>query len=270
MLSPFPGMDPYIESPACWPSVHYRLPGLIADQLQPQIAPNYVAVAEERIYLAEPDREIIPDVAVRTHPGARDGDETSGAVAPARLTTAALPLWIEAPEPVEAREYYVEIRTLSGQELVTVIEVLSPVNKRATGRGRARYLRKQSRILNSTVNLVEIDLLRRGVWTIALPEIALAPLEVHDYRVCVQRAARPGGFEFYPIRVTQPLPEIGIPLRPADQDAGLDLAAAFTEAYDRSMVASQIDYRADPQPPLRPEDAAWADDVLRAVGMRNG
>src|SRR2546430_13544247 len=48
---------------------------------------------------------------------------------------------------VEAREYYVEIRALPGQELVTVIEVLSPSNKRATGRGRVD--RKSTRLNSS-------------------------------------------------------------------------------------------------------------------------
>jgi hypothetical protein len=25
MLSPFPGMDPYLESPAIWPDVHHEI-----------------------------------------------------------------------------------------------------------------------------------------------------------------------------------------------------------------------------------------------------
>src|SRR5262249_51513651 len=132
MPSPFPGMDPYIESPACWPSVHYRLPGLIADHLQPQIAPNYVAVAEERVYLEEPERELIPDVAIRRRTGFREEAEAVATMIPQRPDNETLPLWIATPELVEAREYYVEIRAVPGHELITVIEVLSPSNKRAT------------------------------------------------------------------------------------------------------------------------------------------
>jgi len=234
-------MDPFVESPACWPSLHYRLPGLIADHLQPQLAPRYVAVAEERVYLEEPERELVPDVSIRRleEPGtARE----AVAVAASRGPAVTLPLWIEAPEPVEAREYFVEIRALPGHELITVIEVLSPSNKRATGNGRARYLRKPRQLLRSRVNLVEIDLLRRGAWTVALPATAPVSLPPHDYRICVRRAARPGGFEFYPFQVTQPLPHVGIPVRAADADVALDLAAVFTEAYDRAMVATRIDY----------------------------
>lgn len=172
------------------------------------------------------------------------------------------------PYPVEAREYFVEIRALPGQELVTVIEVLSPSNKRPAGRGRARYLRKQRRILASDINLVEIDLLRRGAWTVALPEAKLDSLHAHDYRICVRRAARPGGFELYPFRVTQLLPIIRVPLRPGDEDPRLDLAAVFRETYDRAMVATKIDYTTEPALPLSPEDAAWAGGLLRAASLR--
>src|SRR5947209_368642 len=182
MPSPFPGMDPYVEGPACWPSVHYRLPGLMADHLQPQIAPRYVAVAEERVYLEEPERELIPDVAIRRHAAPREEGETVAVAAPRQFEDEPLPLWVATPELVEAREYYIEIRALPGQQLVTVIEVLSPSNKRATGRGRVRYLRKQQRILAGDVNLVEIDLLRRGSWTVALPQARLSSVERHDDR----------------------------------------------------------------------------------------
>ena len=41
--SPFPGMDPYLESPDLWPDVHNRLMNLFADQLGDLLAPKYVA-----------------------------------------------------------------------------------------------------------------------------------------------------------------------------------------------------------------------------------
>ncbi len=46
------------------------------------------------------------------------------------------------------------------RELVTIVEVLSPTNKRP-GEGRRRYIRKRETIVAGLVNLVEIDLLRR-------------------------------------------------------------------------------------------------------------
>ena len=95
MPSPFPGMDPFVESPLCWPSLHYRLPGLIADHLQPQLAPRYVAVAEERVYLEEPERELVPDVSIRGLEEPGTGREAVAVAGPHSLAATALPLWIE-------------------------------------------------------------------------------------------------------------------------------------------------------------------------------
>ena len=57
--------------------------------------------------------------------------------------------------------HFVEIRDVANSVIVTVIEVLSPTIK--AGEGRTDYLRKRRAILNSDVNLVELDLLRDGL-----------------------------------------------------------------------------------------------------------
>jgi len=46
--------------------------------------------------------------------------------------------------------------------IVTLIELLSPTNKRAGGDGREQYLDKREEIIQSRTNLVELDLLRGG------------------------------------------------------------------------------------------------------------
>lgn len=56
-------------------------------------------------------------------------------------------------------ERYIAIVSLPSRELVTVIELLSPTNKRVGADGRREYLRKREQILQSAVHLVEIDLL---------------------------------------------------------------------------------------------------------------
>jgi hypothetical protein len=38
--------------------------------------------------------------------------------------------------------------------------------------------------------------------------------------------------------------------------------------YDRAGYDLRIDYRADPQPSLKSDDAAWADGLLRSAGLR--
>lgn len=41
--SPFPGMDPYLESPLLWRDVHDSLANIFREQLVPSLAPKYVA-----------------------------------------------------------------------------------------------------------------------------------------------------------------------------------------------------------------------------------
>ena len=62
MAMPFPGMDPYLEHPILWPSVHMRLIVALANQLGPRIRPHYVASVEERVFIEGPDQQRIPDV----------------------------------------------------------------------------------------------------------------------------------------------------------------------------------------------------------------
>jgi hypothetical protein len=49
MVSPFPGMDPYLEQSAFWASFHSRLIVAIADAVAPQILPKYYIEVETRI-----------------------------------------------------------------------------------------------------------------------------------------------------------------------------------------------------------------------------
>src|SRR5439155_19351918 len=53
MKTPFLGMDPYLEHPTLWESVHARLIHCMANQLQPLLVPHYVASVEERVYVEE-------------------------------------------------------------------------------------------------------------------------------------------------------------------------------------------------------------------------
>src|SRR5262245_59410480 len=68
MPSPFPGMDPYLESPAIWPDVHHRLISDIQDALNPNLRPRYVARVELRVYISDDDdpgrSALVPDLRV--------------------------------------------------------------------------------------------------------------------------------------------------------------------------------------------------------------
>src|SRR5437867_3445004 len=83
---------------------------------------------------------------------------------PAGGSPAAATALIEAPVrgrvpvPDYERHPFLEIRDRDNEEVVTVIELLSPSNK-APGKDRDHYLAKRDEILWSGVHLVEIDLL---------------------------------------------------------------------------------------------------------------
>src|SRR5207248_3342441 len=103
-------------------------------------------------------RRIVPDVAVVRPPplpAAQGGvgvlEETRTAISPSFEVRV-------AGEPI--RHPFVEIRDPTrGHRLVTLLEIASPSNKRS-GPDRQAYLRKQSEVLGSDANLIELDLLR--------------------------------------------------------------------------------------------------------------
>ena len=88
----------------------------------------------------------------------------------------------------EFREPFVEFytETPAGKRLVSSLEVLSLSNKTPGEDGRELFLRKQKELLASKVNLMEIDLLRSGEHTAAVPlKQALAECGAFDYHVSV-------------------------------------------------------------------------------------
>ncbi|MDD1415654.1 DUF4058 family protein [Dolichospermum sp. ST_con] len=66
MQNPFPGMNPYLKQPELWHQVHNRLIVAIADDLTPQIAPEYRVSIEEKVYTSVDDIFLlgIADVAI--------------------------------------------------------------------------------------------------------------------------------------------------------------------------------------------------------------
>jgi hypothetical protein len=226
----------------------------MAADLQPQLLPQYVASLEERLVIGPPEQEFWRDLQI----GERD--DTVGTVAVAtRVSTAevTIPERIVIPE-LRVPHRFITIRSVDTKEVVSVIELFSPWNK--VGRGREEYQRKQSQLLLSDVNLIEIDLLRRGPHTVAVPKSLLGD---SDYRICIHRGAA-DAFEVIRLGVRQPLPNFPIPLRADDPDAVLHLGAAFERAYTAGAYPFVIDYHAAPEIPLSAEDADWARERIEA------
>jgi hypothetical protein len=255
-------MDPYLEDSDFWHSLHTHLVIEICKDLQPQLVPGFVASAEERVVLGPLEQDILPDINVREKPYPA-GSSIAVLERAESAVDIAVPQEIVVPD-LTVPHRYVTIRDTRSHEVVTIIEVLSPWNK--VGSGRTQYQQKQTEILLSGTNLVEIDLLRRGQHTVALPE-ARAPRS--DYRICIHRA-RSNRFGYLPLSVRDPLPSLPVPLRDGMPDVVLHLGEVFQRCFDGGAFGYKIDYRRDPVPPLGPEDADWARAVLEACELATG
>jgi hypothetical protein len=113
MVSPFPGMDPYLEQPAFWSSFHSKFVVAMADAIEAQLGSAYYVEVETRSYLDEKD----------TMPLVR----------------------------------HLEIREITSDSIVTVIELLSPKNKRTEANCESDG-NKRALILGSSAHRVEINL----------------------------------------------------------------------------------------------------------------
>jgi hypothetical protein len=263
--SPFPGMDPWLE--LFWEDVHQRALTYAADSLQEQLPSGLRARLQERVFVESPTErlgEIAPDVRVVEHPQLPrvrgTGTRPVGGVAVAE------PVWVGlGDDPVVEGEIEI-VDARSGSRLITAIELLSRSNKRR-GAGMDKYRRKQGEVVAAGANLVEIDLLRGGERVILCPPENIPPEHRTAYQVCVYRSSKSDGYEIYPVPLRTRLPVIRIPLREGDGDATLDLQALIDKSY-RNAGYDFIDYSTDPVPPLDPDDAAWADALLRQRGKR--
>jgi hypothetical protein len=259
MPSPFPGMDPYLESPAIWPDFHQTFVVNLKAALQPTLPEPYFARTEERIWIERPERSALPDVSV-LRPGRPDVAPRDGAIAV--LEEAAVDTEpVEIVPGYEEREIFLQVFTGGpGQprQLVTAIELLSPSNKAAGSAGRTAYRAKQSEFLARGVHLIEIDVLRGGRHTTAIPRDKLK--RPFDYHISVRdRNKPPTEMYSYPILLEQSLPRLAVPLLPGEGYVTVELQQVFDRCYDTSSYGREIDYRrAQLEPPLDEARRAWA------------
>jgi Protein of unknown function (DUF4058) len=256
-------MDPYLESPEFFHDVHILLIAQLTEILNTHLPEGFSARMEERIYVGS-DEPFDPDVAVLRLSSAPNLPSISGSVAVATRPTSLprripLAIW-------EERLQHIEIVTARGRrQVVTAIEVLSPINKR--GKGREQYIEKQRALLQSPVHLIEIDLLRGGQHSVAVDATLLREETDWDYLVCLHRAGA-SIVECWDIRLPEPLPKIPVPLTAAQPDFVLDLQAAFDALYDKGPFRREIDYTGAPTPRLKEPAATWAETLLREKKLR--
>lgn len=266
-------MDPYLEG-YLWPDVHQRLATEISRRLAPRLKPRYVArLAVTMVEDIAPAAEIgimYPDVEVvrarRSVPlheaqpkVTNTWKETHSSELPP-ITPA--PLSVPYVGPIEIRLVSVEVRDTAQNELVTAIEIISPVNKREPG--LSGYRRKRQRLHDANVHLLELDLIRRGTRPAWHPHIPATP-----YLMTLTRAGS-STVEVWPLRLQDPLPVLPVPLRDPDPDVPLELSATLTTIYDEAAYELSIDYtQPPPPPPLSEEDAAWVRSLFSDRSTRS-
>ncbi len=271
MPSPFPGMDPYIEDKRWWEVFHSRFIAGMMDALNSRLSPKYVASSEQRLYIEQHRRAIRPDVSIIAVPRSDFHGSGLAVAEPVDADADTEEMWeVEYILP-NVIERFVRI-IVAGDEsrVIAVIELLSPANKSASSSGREEYLNKQDEVLSSETHLVEIDLLREG-----LPTVAALPGELLrrgrcDYLVCLT-PGRNSDRRFqtiWPIQLRKTLPRVHIPLGPGEPPVPLDLQAVFDEVYEKTAFVKRIDYQVSPAVPLSRADADWIEDVLIAGGLR--
>lgn len=248
MPSPFPGMDPYLEG-YLWPDVHNSLAYLIKVQLISRLADPYVVhlntytvedtSPEEDVGIMYPDVEVFRKADVAKEPvGAYEP--------PVTPETLVLP----TIKNIEARIPVVEIKDRKSNQLITAIEILSPVNKRKPG--LLPYREKRERLHYAGVHLVEIDLIRRGERPLEHPYLPQS-----HYLICLLRAGI-GTTQVWAVDVKDPLPVIPIPLKQPDKDSLLDLGKAFKDVYEQGAFERSVNYSEAPPPPaFTEEELEW-------------
>ena len=128
MSSPFPGMDPYLESAGVWPAFHHQLVASIYQTLLPGLVDRYRARVGSRCYASE--TPLFTSVLREDH-----------------------------------SEDFLEIRSRADGRMVTLVEVVCPANK-TTPAGREAYLNARAHAARQKAAIVEIDLLTQGTPTL--------------------------------------------------------------------------------------------------------
>ena len=243
--------------------------GLIAElryALAPQLRPRYYVALEERTYLAEPAVLALvsrPDVTVVGSPTPVASRPSPGEASSVGMATLE-PVIVELPIPEPVRETYLEVQLAQTHAVITVLELLSPANKRP-GEGRQQYERKRRQVLTTCTHLVEIDLLRGGEPMVV--DRRGQHIASH-YRILISRAEHRPSAVLVPFTVRHPIPSFRLPLQPGDDEPLIDVNDLLHLLYDRAGYDLRINYQGPTDPKLEEDDAMWADGLLHTAGLR--
>lgn len=255
--SPFPGMDPYLE--LHWGDVHTRLMVYVSNQINSQLPDELQARVEESTAIQIEDdtrRTVFPDVRVVEDRSPEPSGGGGVAVATEALV-AAKPIIIKVEIEPRTRRVVEIVDISSDDRVVTAIEVLSPSNKEGA-QNRQAYKQKRDAYIDARVNLVEIDLVRQGAHSLAIPEQFVPPQHRNQYMTCVHRTNKPFQYEIYPMPLRQRLPDVSIPLRRGDNDVLLQTQTLIDQCYQDGRYW-RTDYSSPLCPVFSDEDVLWID-----------
>ena len=269
MPIPFPGMNPYLEHPDLWPTVHQRFMSALAETLKRDLPSLYQVRLRERYYQVSCEDSLVVGSPGLNWSRQSEQFEQPTSDAPPELRIAKpetsakthnvrSPIPVLVPVPQKIYETYLEVIDTSG-EIITVVEALSPKKKRP-GRGRALYERQRETIFGSRAHFVEIDLLRG--WE---PPSIYGPDESGDYRILISRSEQRPRAQLYVWNVMEAIPTIALPLA-GPGELIVPLKPVVDKACDRTDLL--VNYQQQPLPPLRFEETLWLEDFLQKVGMR--
>lgn len=124
MSTPFPGMDPYLESHVHWPTFHQQMIVTLAEILQPSLGDRYRLRFGTRHYYLE---QVLFTSVIRE----------------------------------EHKESYIEIRQRASDRLTLVIDLVSPGN-RTSPKGRIEYATQCNAMRQQGSHLIEMDFILQG------------------------------------------------------------------------------------------------------------
>lgn len=247
MPSPFLGMDPILEDPRLFPEFRFCFVMELMGTINAMIPAPYYAARSERIWAI-----VKPDVVL---------DRTGSA-------------GLSDPLSVLQMDGFpdncLEIRAMSakGHQVFTVIDVLGILDKSPELTNRASAFRRPLPYSHSTVNHVEIDLLREGVHATSIPWVRLKE-KVGDceYHVCIQRCDKPDEFAVFPIRQTDRLPIIPIPIAPKVEPIFVDLQLVLNRCFDSAAYSRRPIYRKQLASMQMGHGPKWAEQILREKAL---
>jgi hypothetical protein len=167
-------------------------------------------------------------------------------------------LQVDVPMQDEVSENFLEVHEVKTGKLITVPELLSPVNKLQRQR-REEYERKRGYVFRSWTNLVEIDLLRAGD-----PMPVVGAQVQSDYRILVSRGIQRPRASLIAFTLRQPIPAFTLPLLPDDDEREVALNRILHTLFRRACYDLWLDYTQPPIPPLVEANEAWAQGLITA------